>query len=107
MVLNENSGIIAFKNLSPKDIEAIAGFQLKSLGKAVSETHGINLDFDIEVIKYIAELGYDPVFGARPLRGVISEKLRSPLAEKILRGEIVKGGSVKVVLEKEEIKFIG
>jgi len=105
-LLNRFSGIIAFKNLSPKDIEAIAGFQLKSLAKAVSETHGINLNFDAAVVKNIAELGYDPVFGARPLRGVISEKLRSPLAEKILRGEIVRGNSVRIVLENGEIKFI-
>jgi len=105
-LLNRFSGIIAFKNLSPKDIEEIAGFQLKSLAKAISETHGISLDFDATVVKYIAELGYDPVFGARPLRGVISEKLRSPLAEKILRREIVKGSNIKAVLENKEIKFI-
>ena len=105
-LLNRFSGIIAFKNLSPKDIEEIAGFQLKSLAKAISETHGISLDFDAAVVKNIAELGYDPVFGARPLRGVISEKLRSPLAEKILRGEIVKGSNIKAVLENKEIKFI-
>jgi len=64
------------------------------------------LIFEEPVIKKLAELGFDPVFGARPLRGVISEKIRSPLAEKILRGEAVKGGNIKVVLENNEIKFI-
>ncbi|NCO44891.1 hypothetical protein GW888_02345, partial [Candidatus Wolfebacteria bacterium] len=53
-----------------------------------------------------AELGFDPVFGARPLRGVISEKIRSPLAEKILKGEVVKGGNVKITLENGELKFL-
>lgn len=62
--------------------------------------------FDESVVKKIAELGYDPAFGARPLRGVISEKIRSVLAEKILKEETVKGGTVKVVLENEEIKFV-
>jgi len=57
-------------------------------------------------VKHISELGYDPVFGARPLRGVISEKLRGVLAEKILREEIIKGSNVKVVLENNELKFI-
>lgn len=104
-LLNRFSDIIAFKTLSPADIEAIAGFQLKDLSRSLEETNGISLDFDEAVVKKIAELGYDPVFGARPLRGVISEKLRSVLAEKILREEIVKGSSVKAVLENEEIKF--
>ena len=105
-LLNRFSQIVVFKNLSAVDIEAIARLQLKSLAKILEETNGIGLDFDEATVKKIAELGYDPVFGARPLRGVISEKLRSPLAEKILRREIVKGNSVRIVLEDEGIKFI-
>jgi ATP-dependent Clp protease ATP-binding subunit ClpC len=105
-LLNRFSGVIAFKTLSKENIEAIAGLHLKDLARSLEETNGISLNFDEAVVKKIAELGYDPVFGARPLRGVISEKLRSVLAEKILREEIVKGGSVKVVLENGEIKFI-
>ena len=105
-LLNRFSGVIAFKTLSRENIEAIAGLHLKDLAQSLEETNGISLDFDEAVVKKIAELGYDPVFGARPLRGVISEKLRSVLAEKILREEIVKGGSVKVILENGEIKFI-
>jgi len=64
------------------------------------------LIFEEPVIKKLAELGFDPVFGARPLRGVISEKIRSPLAEKILKGEVVKGGNVKITLENGELKFL-
>ena len=105
-LLNRFSGVIAFKTLSRENIEAIAGLHLKDLTQSLEETNGISLDFDEAVVKKIAELGYNPVFGARPLRGVISEKLRSVLAEKILREEIVKGGSVKVILENGEIKFI-
>jgi ATP-dependent Clp protease ATP-binding subunit ClpB len=63
------------------------------------------LDFNEAVVKKIAELGYDPVFGARPLRGVISEKIRSVLAEKILRGEIAKGDSVKAVIKSGKIEI--
>lgn len=105
-LLNRFSSVIVFKNLSPDDIKAIAKLNLRDLAKTVEEAQGISLVFDEAVIAKIAELGYDPVFGARPLRGVISEKLRSVLAEKILREEIVKGGSVKVILENGEIKFI-
>ncbi len=104
-LLNRFSQIVVFKNLSPDDIEAVAKLQLKSLAKTLEETNGISLDFDESVVKYVAGLGFDPVFGARPLRGVISEKLRSVLAEKILKEEIVKGDSVRAILKEGEIKF--
>lgn len=105
-LLNRFSDIIVFKTLSPNDIEAIAKLQLQDLADSVEETQGISLVFDEAAVKKIAGLGYDPVFGARPLRGVISEKIRSVLAEKILKGELVKGGTVKAILEGEEIKFL-
>lgn len=99
-LLNRFSGIIVFKTLSIADIEAISGLQLADVAKMLSEVQGINLTFDEAVIKRVAELGFDPVFGARPLRGVISEKIRSVLAEKILRGEIEKGGNLRVLLNE-------
>jgi len=105
-LLNRFSDVIVFKTLSPENIEAITKLQLQDLSETCSETQGINLVFDEAVVKKIAELGYDPAFGARPLRGVISEKIRSVLAEKILKEEIIKGASVKVILENNEIKFI-
>jgi ATP-dependent Clp protease ATP-binding subunit ClpC len=105
-LLNRFYGIIVFKTLSPSDIEAISRLNLQDLTKTLSEVQGINLVFDDAVVKKIAELGYEPAFGARPLRGVISEKLRGVLAEKILKGEIEKGGTLKAVLEGEEIKFV-
>lgn len=104
-LLNRFSDIIMFKPLSPNDIKAIAQLQLNDLAKTCSENQGINLVFDEAVVKKIAELGYDPVFGARPLRGVISEKIRSVLAEKILKEEVIKGGTAKLTLDGEEIKF--
>jgi ATP-dependent Clp protease ATP-binding subunit ClpB len=105
-LLNRFSDIIVFKTLSVADIEAITKLQFQDLTETVSEVQGINLTFEESAIKKVAELGYDPVFGARPLRGVISEKIRSPLAEKILKGEVVKGGNVKITLENGELKFL-
>jgi len=104
-LLNRFSDIIVFKSLSPDDIKTIAKFQLKDLSEAAMETQGIHLIFDDPAMKKIAEWGFDPVFGARPLRGVISEKIRSVLAEKILKGDLVKGSTIKLILEGEEIKF--
>jgi len=105
-LLNRFSDIIVFKTLSLSNIESIAKIQLQDLSKAIGEIHGINLIFEEPVVKKVADLGFDSVFGARPLRGVISEKIRSVLAEKILKGEIEKGSAVKAILENEEIKFI-
>ncbi|TRZ64785.1 MAG: ATP-dependent Clp protease ATP-binding subunit [Spirochaetia bacterium] len=98
-LLNRFSEIIVFKALSISDIEAISKLQLADVVKTISEVQGIDLSFDEAVTKKVAELGFDPVFGARPLRGVISEKIRSVLAEKILRGEIEKGGNLRVSLD--------
>ena len=105
-LLNRFSRIIVFKNLSPENIKAIAALQLKDLERVVGEGHGIVLEFSDEVVGRVAELGYDPAFGARPLRGVISDKIKSVLAEKILKSEIINGSSVKIILENGEIKFI-
>lgn len=104
-LLNRFSNIIVFKNLSPENITAIADILLKDLSEEVKESQGIDLSFTDESVKKIAEWGYDPVFGARPLRGVISEKIRGVLAEKILKNEIIKGGKVMIKLENNELIF--
>ena len=104
-LINRFSQIVIFKNLSLKDIEIITKLQLNLLAKSLEKTHGISLLFSDAALCNIAALGYDPVFGARPLRSVISEKVKSVLAEKILRQEITKGNTVDVILENKEIVF--
>lgn len=104
-LINRFSDIIVFKSLSREDIVAIAKILVNELIEDLKQSQGMELRLSDEAVRRIAELGYDPVFGARPLRGVISEKLRSVLAEKILKGEITRGGKVTVVLEGEELKF--
>ena len=104
-LLNRFSKIIVFKNLSPQDIESIARLQLRSFEASLRETHGINAEFTEDAIKKIAELGYDSVFGARPLRGVISDRIKSVLAEKILKGEIQKGAELRIVCPGGEVLF--
>lgn len=105
-LLNRFSEIVVFKNLSQSDIEKIARFQFISLAKTLEEAQGIILSYSDDVVKKIAELGYNPVFGARPLRGVLSNKIKSVLAEKILRGDIAKGSTVKINIKDGEIIII-
>ena len=104
-LINRFSGIIVFKGLSKEDTVSIARIMLKDLIKDVNTNQGIHLEFSEESIKKISEWGYDPVFGARPLRGVISDKVRSVLAEKILKGEISRGGNAKAELENDNLIF--
>lgn len=104
-LINRFSGIIVFKSLSPEDIIAITGLLLKELANDLKENQGIEIDFSREAAEKIAEWGYDPAFGARPLRGVISEKVRSVLAEKILKNEISRGNAVKVDLQNNELTY--
>jgi ATP-dependent Clp protease ATP-binding subunit ClpC len=104
-LLNRFSDIIVFKSLSPADIEAIAGIQLADLANQVREARGIDLTFDESAVKKVAELGYDPVFGARPLRNVISDKIKAALAEKILRGEIARGATARVYFSNDKFVY--
>ena len=84
---------------------SIAKILLNNFAQDLKKTHNIEMEFADEAIKKIAEWGYDPVFGARPLRGVISDKIRSILAEKILKNEIEKGSMLLVSAKGEELIF--
>jgi ATP-dependent Clp protease ATP-binding subunit ClpA len=105
-LLNRFSGIIAFKTLSVEDTEKIAGLQLKALAKTLEASQGIRMEFENSAISLIAKEGFDPTFGARPLRGAISKLVNDPLSSKILRGEIERGDSVKVSVNGRELAFI-
>jgi len=105
-LLNRFSKIIAFKNLSPEDIEKIAELKIGSLMKEIEENKSIGISLGKDVVKKVSELGFDPVFGARPLNEAINDYLKNPLAEKILRGEIKKGDKLEAILENDKIVFI-
>ncbi|MBI2591169.1 MAG: ATP-dependent Clp protease ATP-binding subunit [Candidatus Brennerbacteria bacterium] len=105
-LLNRFSDIIVFRDLNLEEIGKIAGLQLKDLSDMLKDTQGIELNFEEAAVKKIAELGYDPTFGARPLRKAISEKIRGALAEKILKKEIGRGSTIKVIVENNELEFL-
>ncbi|MFA6407701.1 MAG: ATP-dependent Clp protease ATP-binding subunit [Candidatus Paceibacterota bacterium] len=98
-LINRFSDIIVFRNLKPEETYLVAKILTKDIINLLRETHGVELVIDDSALKQIAVLGYSPVFGARPLRQVISEKLRSVLAEKILRREIARGDTLTVSFE--------
>lgn len=105
-LINRFSDIVAFRNLDRDEIKIIAGFFVKDVGDALESVHGITLRISDEALTRIAELGYSPVFGARPLRQVVSEKIRSALAEKLLRKEIARGNEVSVRIRDGEFVLV-
>jgi len=103
-LLNRFSRVIVFKNLQPADLRAIAEFNLREVAERVKE-QGIFLEFDPSAVAQIATLGYDPAFGARPLRRAIDERVRGPLAEALLRRTVRKGDAVSLVFADGKFGF--
>lgn len=103
-LINRFSKIVVFKDLSPSDVYEVAKINLSDLGDTLSE-QGIKLEFDESAIKQISKIGYQPAFGARPLRRAIEENLRAPMAEKLLKKEINRGDSVKISFTGDSFKF--
>lgn len=104
-LLNRFSDIIVFRNLNLEEIASVVKIQLNSLAKIIKETHGINVIFDETAVKKIAELGYSPIFGARPLRQAIAENIKSKFAEKILKKEIGRGNEILVSVSNNDFDF--
>jgi len=97
--LNRIDDIIVFRPLSQKDLRAIVTLQLERV-QALVEAKGLTLEISDEARDWLAKLGYDPTFGARPLKRVIEKRVVNPLSEKILAGEFGQGDTVQVGLDQ-------
>lgn len=105
-LLNRFSSVIMFRPLSLEHIGKIASLQLKDLASSLEENQGISIAFADAALRKIASLGYDPAFGARPLRNAISEHIRSPLAAHILKGDFVRGDAMVIEYEDGKFRFL-
>ncbi|MFA7201406.1 MAG: ATP-dependent Clp protease ATP-binding subunit [Candidatus Paceibacterota bacterium] len=99
--LNRFSDIVVFRPLAQEHIEQIARLNLATLQKLLQETNGIQMEISDAAVHRIAELGYDPSFGARPLRKVIDNSLKAVFAQKILSGEIHRGATIQVDIDAQ------
>ncbi len=100
--LNRVDDIIVFSQLSEDEIAEIARLMLSSLEKRL-EANGINAVFDDSAVRLLAKEGFDPVYGARPLRRAIQSKVEDLIAEKMLDGEINRGSLITVTADGSEI----
>jgi ATP-dependent Clp protease ATP-binding subunit ClpB len=93
--LNRLDEIVIFDRLSRENMDGIVDIQLGRLAKRLAK-RGITLSLDDGAKTWLADQGYDPVYGARPLKRVIQRALQDPLAERLLAGDIVDGETVPV-----------
>ncbi len=100
--LNRIDDIIVFDRLSEDDIKSIAGLMLKSLKERLTANE-IDISFSDEAIEKIAKSGFDPVYGARPLRRAIQNEIEDMLSEEIIDGNI--SGGDKITLDVSDDKF--
>ena len=102
--VNRINEIVVFHSLEAKNIQSIAKIQLEKLRERLL---AMEMDFEInsEAIKKIAEAGFDPAFGARPLKRAIQSEIENPLAKKILAGDFSAKDKVEVGFSKEKFTF--
>jgi ATP-dependent Clp protease ATP-binding subunit ClpB len=102
--LNRIDEIILFHRLRRQDMGRIVEIQLGRLEKLLADRK-IALDLDADALNFLAAKGYDPAYGARPLKRVIQKELQDPLAERILAGDILDGSTVKITSGSDRLNF--
>jgi len=102
--LNRIDEIILFHSLTREDLKRIVDIQMERLRSLLAQRQ-IGLEWTDGLREYLAEVGYDPVFGARPLKRVIQRKVQDPLALAILRGEFREGDTVRVDVRDGRVVF--
>lgn len=102
--LNRIDDIIIFNHLRKTDIEAIVNIQFERLLARLSD-RDLSIQLSDEARALLAEEGYDPVYGARPLKRAIQRMVLDPLAEKIIAGELARGAVVSVGCGPEGLEF--
>jgi len=100
--LNRVDDVILFEPLTLEQIEAIVGLQLGDFDKRLAQ-QGLKLEIINGTVKHIARQGYDPVYGARPMKRFIQQQLETPVARKIISGELSEGDAVEVDVKDGEL----
>lgn len=102
--LNRIDDTVLFTPLTQKDIEAIVGLQLKNVSKLIKK-QGITFDTSEEAIKYLAKKGYQPEYGARPVKRVIQKEVLNALSKELLAGSITKDSIILLDAFDDQLVF--
>lgn len=103
--LNRIDEVILFQRLQRSDMEAIVDIQIQHLQNLLNERK-ITLHIEPEVRQFLGDKGYDPLYGARPLKRIIQREIQDPLAENILFGKIHDEMAVTIAKEGEHLTFL-
>jgi ATP-dependent Clp protease ATP-binding subunit ClpC len=103
--LNRVDEVIIFRNLSQADVTRIVDLQLREVASRLAE-QGLTISLTDAAREWLAERGYDPSFGARPLRRVMQREVENSLAKRLLSGEFAAGDHVLVDTEEDRLVFI-
>jgi ATP-dependent Clp protease ATP-binding subunit ClpB len=102
--LNRVDDVIIFQSLDEEELARIVEIQIGRLVKRLAQQN-LTLDVDAAAKKLLAKAGYDPQFGARPLKRAVQEQLLNPLSMKLLQGEFKPGDKIKVTAKDDELVF--
>jgi ATP-dependent Clp protease ATP-binding subunit ClpB len=102
--INRVDEMVVFHPLDREQIRLIAGIQLGQLRKRL-ESNGYGIEISEKALDLLGEAGFDPVYGARPLKRAIQQEIENPLAQKILSGDFAPGEIIKVDVEDGRFNF--
>src|SRR5690606_38612790 len=102
---NRIDDIVVFRPLGTEQIRAIVDIQLGYLKKRLLDRN-IELTLDDAARDLLGEAGFDPVYGARPLKRAIQQQIENPLAARILKGDFGPGDRVRVTVEEGHLAFV-
>ncbi|MEP7184734.1 MAG: ATP-dependent chaperone ClpB [Rhodanobacter sp.] len=102
--INRLDELVVFRPLDRRQIRAIAGIQLQYLEKRLAERQ-LKLEVSDEAMTLLGNVGFDPVYGARPLKRAIQQQLENPLARELLEGRYPPGATIKVAVENGHLAF--
>ncbi|MGO2406211.1 MAG: type VI secretion system ATPase TssH, partial [Vibrio litoralis] len=100
--LNRVDESVVFHPLGQEQIKSIASIQLDRLRQRMAEKE-YELEVNEDVLSLVAAVGFDPVYGARPLKRAIQQMVENPLARSILAGELIPGQKVHLTVKDDEI----
>jgi len=103
--LNRIDDTIVFNSLTPEDIKKITDIELKKLVTRLKDMK-YTISYDETLVEYLAKVGFDELYGARPLKRAIQDKVEDLLSEEVLTGKMIEGKSYNIKVENEEIKIV-
>jgi ATP-dependent Clp protease ATP-binding subunit ClpB len=102
--LNRVDEIIIFHGLTKEHLKEIVDIQVRRLSKLLADRH-LQIELTEAARSHLAEEGYDPAYGARPLKRVLQRQVQDPLALRLLQGEFLEGDRVRVDASNKHLTF--